>query len=444
MPRDDGRPEQPPRTGAGGSDVADPGWGDGGSSSAPGGHDRLGERPGVAHDGHGGSDDVDGEFVGHRESEHDDEDAGRRRDDDLIGAGPGPDDPHRRRRATRGGLVVAFAVLVLVAGIALAAVGLRPLIAPLFADKDYDGPGSGVVTVLVQEGDTGSDIASTLERDGIVKTTDAFVEALSTSKGAEIQPGQYSLKQQMKASDALAALRGARNVTRVTIREGLWKNEVFAALSKATGTPLADYTAAEKAARTSPGLLGLPASAKGNLEGYLFPATYEFDPKTSARDQLRRLVAQATKQLRELGVPEAQMERIVILASIVEAEARADADRPKVARVLLNRLEQNMPLQLDSTVSYGVQRKAITTTDAERAAKNGYNTYVRRGLPVGPINNPGAASIRAAQNPAEGPWLFFVTVNPTTGETVFSVDGAGHQKAVLQFQKWCQANPGQC
>ena len=132
------------------------------------------------------------------------------------------------------------------------------------------------------------------------------------------------------------------------------------------------------------------------------------------------------------------------MASIVENEARLDADRPKVARVIYNRLDKNIPLELDSTVSYGVQKRTVTTSDHARDQNNGYNTYKRRGLPVDPIGNPGAASIKAAQNPAKGPWLFFVAVNPVTGETKYGSTPDEHAKNVAEFQAWCQSHPGKC
>jgi UPF0755 protein len=226
----------------------------------------------------------------------------------------------------------------------------------------------------------------------------------------------------------------------VNVPEGRWKSEVFALLSKASGKPVADYEAAAKDATA----LGLPASAKGNVEGYLFPATYEFAKDSSPTEQLRQLVQKAVATMSSLGVAPDDMEKAVIMASLVEAEGRNTEDRAKIARVLLNRLAKGMPLQLDSTVNYGVQKRAITTTDAERADKNPYNTYVNPGLPVGPIGNPGESAIEASQTPANGDWLFFVTVNPTTGETKFATTNEQHDAYVKEFQAWCQANPGTC
>lgn len=355
----------------------------------------------------------------------------------------------RAARRSRGrrirGVVVLVVALAVVAGAGYVAVDrLRPLLSVSSASDDYPGPGTGEVTVTVKDGDTASAIGATLEAAGVVKTARAFGKAAAADpKGASIQPGSYVMRSQMTSADALAILVDPANrtgVPGVTIREGLWKSETFAALSKGTGTPVADYVAAAKDTAS----LGLPSSAKGNLEGYLFPATYEFPDGASAADQLRTMVAKSVEELTRLGVAPADMEKTVVIASIVQAEGQRAADLPKIARVIDNRLAKPMRLQLDSTVSYGVQKRAITTTDAERAAANGYNTYVRDGLPVGPISNPGAAAIQAATTPATGPWLYFVAVNPDTGETKFATTDAEHQKNVAEFQKWCSENKGKC
>jgi UPF0755 protein len=103
-----------------------------------------------------------------------------------------------------------------------------------------------------------------------------------------------------------------------------------------------------------------------------------------------------------------------------------------------------MPLQLDSTVSFISRRRGVTTTDAERASKSPYNTYLVEGLPPGPIDSPGLAAMQAALNPTPGPWLYFVAVNPDTGETRFAVDASGHDANVKLFQKWCSDHPGKC
>ncbi|MEP6799473.1 MAG: endolytic transglycosylase MltG, partial [Lapillicoccus sp.] len=350
----------------------------------------------------------------------------------------------RRRRRGRGALVL-LVTLALVAGAGWAAVTyLKPLLSFSSESSDYPGPGSGAVTITVKDGDTASAIGETLAQAGVVKTARAFAQAAAASpRGNSIQPGTYAMMSQMTAAAALAILIDPANrggIPRVTIREGLWSSETFAALAKASGLPVSDYVAAAK----NTAALGLPAAAKGRLEGYLFPATYEFPQGSSAADQLTMMVAKAVQELTALGISDTTMERTVIIASIVEAEGRIDTDRPKIARVIENRLAVPMRLQLDSTVSYGIQKRAITTSDAERADPNPFNTYAHDGLPVGPIGNPGLASLRAAINPTPGPWLYFVAVNPTTGETKFATTAAEHALNVAQFQQWCSANPGTC
>lgn len=391
-------------------------------------------------DGYHGYDERD-EYDEHHDNDdrygHDDAAgaAGARHDGGDGGPGGG------RRRI----IVLAIAAALLIGGLVVAVGVVWPVVQRFTAPTDYEGAGTGSAEVVVSEGDTGSQIGQKLQQAGIVLTPEAFTQALTDDPGDEIQPGHYSLRKEMAASEALSMMRNeGRNVTRVTIREGLWKSEVYNELSRVTGTPVEQYQQVEEQTKADPSILGLPSSAKGALEGYLFPATYDFDPGTDARTQLRQMVSHAMTQLRQLGVADANMERVMTIASLVEGEARTDEDRPKVARVIENRLADNMPLQMDSTVNYAAQRRSITTSDQERAAGSPYNTYAHPGLPPGPINNPGADSITAAQNPADGNWLYFVTVNPDTGQTVFTATLAEHNQQVRVFQQWCQANPGKC
>ncbi|MDO5710948.1 MAG: endolytic transglycosylase MltG [Micrococcales bacterium] len=231
-------------------------------------------------------------------------------------------DSHRRahRPLWRRLLVYALALGILAGGVGVGWAAIKPVYQHFTAAKDFEGPGSGAVTVVVEPGDTGLEIGSKLANAGVVLTADAFARALDDKPGDEIQPGHYRMRNKMSAAQALSLLRsGARDETRVTLREGLWKSEVFDQLSKATGVPLAEYTKAEAAIRKDPSLVGLPASAKGAIEGYLFPATYAFDPGTTATVQLRQMVTNAMKQLRSLGVSPGNMERIVTIASLVES-----------------------------------------------------------------------------------------------------------------------------
>ncbi len=339
-------------------------------------------------------------------------------------------------------LVVALALVVGTGAVAVSV--LWPLVTSLTESNDYPGAGSGTVSVAVHAGDASRTIGAALEKAGVVKSAGAFNDAASVNpRSASIQPGVYALHSGMSAQSALAMLLNPvnRRVPTVTIREGMWTSEIVAALAARTGRPPADYALALK----NPELLGLPAQARGKAEGYLFPSTYEFDPDTTAAEQLQAMVAKSLDELRKLGVAPARMQRVLTVASIVEAEARATADRPKVARVIENRLARSMPLQMDSTVHFISHRRGKAgTSDAERRSRSPYNTYLVKGLPPGPINSPGLASLQAAVRPAAGRWMFFVAVNPETGLTRFSVDAAGHDANVAIFVAWCAKHPGQC
>lgn len=418
-------------------------WDEPGSAGAADAHGRESREDLRAHehdDRYADYDEQDPGYAGDPEDyEHDEHDDGYGYEPDDRESG-GHSGGGRRRI-----IVLAIAAALLIGGLVVAVGVVWPVVQRFTAPTDYEGAGTGSAEVVVSEGDTGSQIGQKLQQAGIVLTPEAFTQALTDNPGDEIQPGHYSLRKEMAASEALSMMRNeGRNVTRVTIREGLWKSEVYNELSRVTGTPVEQYQQVEEQAKADPSILGLPSSAKGALEGYLFPATYDFDPGTDARTQLRQMVSHAMTQLRQLGVADANMERVMTIASLVEGEARTDEDRPKVARVIENRLADNMPLQMDSTVNYAAQRRSITTSDQERAAGSPYNTYAHPGLPPGPINNPGADSITAAQNPADGNWLYFVTVNPDTGQTVFTATLAEHNQQVRVFQQWCQANPGKC
>ncbi|EAP99339.1 hypothetical protein JNB_04185 [Janibacter sp. HTCC2649] len=381
--------------------------------------------------------------------------------DTTIFGEPAPDEPrrrrHQRRKRSRGRRTIALIVAVVLVGVAsvTAFTLLKPLVSSIVGGgsseaEDFPGPGTGDVDVSIKAGDSGETIASTLKAAGVVKTRTAYLDASAADpeQSAKIQAGTYTLKKGMKAIDAFTLLTNpaGRKGGGVTIREGLWATEVYALLSKATGVPVAEYTQAAK----NPEAIGLPASAKGNVEGYLFPSTYEFGKSTPAVDQLKAMVALTIKTLDAAGVVDADREKVLTLASLVEAEAKLDEDRPKIARVFLNRIEtEGLPsyglLQSDAAVSYGAKRRSLFPSQAElKDASNPYNTRIHPGLPPGPISNPGRASIDAAAKPADGPWFFFVAVNPITGETKYGTTLAEHNANVRELNAYCKANPKDC
>lgn len=365
-------------------------------------------------------------------------------DESLKGASYEEVKRHHRRRAGRSCLALIVVMVVVLAGIGygLSRVGRIALPGLSQTNNDYTGNGTGTVHIDVKEGDTGTSIAQTLVKAGVVKSAGAFVTAAGASRDfGNIQPGDYTLRHKMSASAAVSMMLDPKNYssTGITIPEGLWASQIFGLLSKRTGVPVADYQ------KVSAASLGLPASANGHLEGYLFPSTYNFAKGTSAQQQLKAMTSEWTKKVGTLHIPANKLHNVMVVASLVEAESRLPADGPKVARVIDNRVAKSMPLQLDSTIHYAEQKRGkITTTDAERNKKGPYNSYLNAGLPPTPIANPGLSAIKAALHPAKGSWLYFVTVNPQTGKTLFATSYADQQKNEQVFHSWCTKHPGKC
>lgn len=352
-----------------------------------------------------------------------------------------------RRRSGRGAVVAGVLALLLGLGglgMWLAWSNFEPQIRELLGielPNDYEGDGNGQeVLVTIVPGDIGEDVALTLQQSGVTMSFSAFYDLLLADSSISFQPGTYSLQGEMSAQAALDALLDPANrvENRVTIPEGTVLPETLELLALGTGLPIEDF----QAAIADPTRFGVPADAP-SIEGYLFPATYTFDPGVTAEQVIERLASEMTARLDALGIPAEDRYRVLTLASVVQREAGSDLeDFGRVARVFTNRIDEGMLLQSDATVHYGTQDfDSVFTTDAERAdASNPYNTYANPGLPIGPIGAPGDAALEAAAAPPEGEWLYFVTVNLATGETVFSETLAQHEAAVRQLQEWCNAS----
>jgi UPF0755 protein len=358
-------------------------------------------------------------------------------------SGYGEEPPRRRRRL--GWLWALLSVLLVGAvGAGAAWVLFEPQVRHFLHWElpiDYAGDGNGEkTTIVIASGDIGVDIARSLHDAGVTMTVKAFYDLLlKTDPAPPFQPGTYSLQKEMSAQSALEALLDPKNkiVSKVLIPEGTTLPNVLKKLSNGTGVPLDELTAASADFAS----FGIPAEAP-SLEGYLFPATYSFDPGLSAQELLQTMVDRMFKSLDAAGVAVEDRHRVLTLAALIQKEGGSTDDFYKVSRVFTNRLDQGMLLQSDATVSYGSGGTSILTTAAERAdASNPYNTYVHAGLPVGPICAPGDDAIDAALNPVDGTWLYFVLVNGKTGETTFSTTLAEHNAAVKVWQKWLKDNP---
>jgi UPF0755 protein len=310
-----------------------------------------------------------------------------------------------------------------------------------FQSPDFTGPGTGDVTVQVLNGDTATSLAPRLVKAGVVASTKSFVSAAKDSKNpAGLQPGFFRLHHHMNSALAYALLLNpkARIQSVVAIPEGLREVQILTTLEQKTGTSASAFTKALK----DTAALGLPPYANGNAEGYLFPATYNFNPGTSALSMLQTMVVRYNQEATSINITAAAKtaqltpNQVITVASILEAEAGAPKYYADVAEVIYNRLNDGMDLGLDSTVNYALHRFGVSLTTTQLHVNSPYNTFIHKGLPPGPIDSPGNAAIEAALHPAHGDLLYFVTVNIKTGLTKFATTAAGFQ----QLENECNQN----
>ena len=255
-------------------------------------------------------------------------------------------------------------------------------------------------------------------------------------------PGWAGLSLTMPLKRAVLPLLDPKNLVQVTVTipEGWRLSQIVSWLDAKSGIPASKYEAALR----GPAPLGLPSYANDRAEGYLFPATYEVMPHETALGVLKGMVQRFDQEAASANLPAAARQvrlspgQVIIMASLVQAEGGRLSDYPKIARVIYNRLAQGIPLQLDSTVLYGLNRFGIIASDQELSSPSPYNTYKHKGLPPGPIDSPGNAAIQAVLHPAPASdnWLYFVTVNPKTGETRFTSSQAQFEQFRQELQKY--------
>jgi UPF0755 protein len=296
---------------------------------------------------------------------------------------------------------------------------------------DFEGGGTEpVIQVVVNPGDIGETVARKLVDAGVTASFESVYKLLLQDASIIFPSGTYQLLTGMSAQSAIEALRDPANRVewRITLPEGVRLSRALAIISESTGLPLQEVEAA-----SDPALYGLDIPT-GRLEGYLFPDTYIFEPGVSAEDIISRMINEMSQRLRALGVPDAERHYVLTFAALVQRESRLPEDFAKVARVFQNRLDgvrqqdHNGRLQSDATY-----RDDLDET---------YDTYTIVGLPPGPISMPGQRALDAVLNPAEGDWVYFVTVNLETGETIFTDSLSEHRTYVPLLRQWCSENAG--
>ena len=333
----------------------------------------------------------------------------------------------KRRRRVRSFFIIVL-VLGLLAGASYVAYD-QLFNSSTTASDDFPGPGTGSVEVTIAENSSGRDIGQTLVDAGVVKSVGAFVRQFEkTPASMSIRPGTYRLKQQMSAAGALAGLLDETNRvdSTITITSGQKMSEVKKRIVDIMGVTEEQVDAAFADTEA----IGLPSEAGGNAEGWLLPDSYEISEDDTPTTVIARMVKGTVDELDRLGVAPADRETVLIKASIVDGEMNIDKYKGY--------------LGMDSTVLYGVGKTSGVPDQADLDNDNPYNTRLHAGLPPTPIGQPSEKAIKAVLDPAEGNWLYFVTVNLDTGETLFASTLEEQEKNREQFKAYCSANPKVC
>ncbi|MEA2209235.1 MAG: hypothetical protein QOF54_1712 [Solirubrobacteraceae bacterium] len=350
-----------------------------------------------------------------------------------------------RRRVTRARIAALVALAL--------AVALVWFLVSLF--QPFAGAGSGRVIVSIPKGASSSKIGSILAHDGVVSSGFFFgLRATLAGKRGSLHSGRFELKRRMSYSAAIDALSKPPPkaiVVKVVIPEGYTRRQIAELVSE--DALAGSYLAASRRSRVlDPRRYGAPGGT-ADLEGFLFPATYELAAGAPAaklvEEQLaafrERFSSDDVRRARALHVTPYQL---LTVASMIEREAQTAGDRPKIAAVVYNRLRQGIPLGIDATIYYAVeQQKGIATytgelTESQLRIDSPYNTRTHKGLPPTPISNPGTASIQAAAHPAHAPYLYYVAGADGCGEQVFSRTSAEFEKNVAAYDAAVKRNGG--
>jgi UPF0755 protein len=293
--------------------------------------------------------------------------------------------------------------------------------------------------LLFPPGSSSNSIAAELRRAGVVRSQLAFELLHYAQPKKKLKAGEYRFDRPASGLEVFQRIaRGDVLVHTVVVPEGYNIFDIAAAVQAAGLGKSEDFLSV--ALHDTALIRSLDPQAK-SLEGYLFPDTYLFTRTMTMRDMAAAMVKRFQKEAQTLGLS-ADTHRLVTLASIVEKETAAPDERSQVASVYLNRLSKNMALAADPTVAYAAQlsgtyRGAIYQSDLQ--SDSPYNTYKFAGLPPGPIANPGAASLRAAMQPAQTPYLFFVAAGDGTGRHHFSTTFEQHERNVIAYRKASKA-----
>ncbi|WP_327322294.1 endolytic transglycosylase MltG [Streptomyces sp. NBC_01210] len=373
--------------------------------------------------------------------------------DDEPRRGGGRDGRGKTKKKSRNGVACLVVSLILVGGLGGAGYfGYQFWQGQFGAPEDYTGAGSGSAQIDIPKGAGLGEIGTILREAGVVKSSGAFVSA---ADGKSIEAGVYTLAKGMSGKNAVAAMLNPASRNNLIVPPGKRNSWVYEQIDKRLGVK-AGTTKAVATAKVK--TLGLPDWADDNrdikdpLEGFLYPDTYPVAKGMKPEAVLQKMVAQANEAFgkRDLKAEAARLGlksplEVLTVASLVQAEGKYKQDFDKVSRVVYNRLKPNNAetvgrLEFDSTINFIKSESTLDvgSVDNLRKIKDPYNTYDIKGLPPGPISNPGLDAFGSALNPTPGPWYYFVSI--TEDETLFAVTNAEHERNRKKYEEQQEKN----
>lgn len=310
------------------------------------------------------------------------------------------------------------------------------LVVGYFGYRQFDPAGSPGLEVLVEipAGASTASVASLLERNDVIPNALAFRFWTKAKGGVSFQAGEYNFSRNSSAAEAAAVLKaGPKAATdRLTIPEGFRLLQIAERVGRIPGlSSQRFYDLARSGDFRSP----YQQSGSNNLEGLLFPNTYLLSSSDTEESLLRRMINELNAQARLTGLDQSERTAgltaydTLIIASMIEAEAKTDEDRGKISQVIHNRIANSMRLQIDATVLYALRNNKTTLSNSDLKIDSPYNTYRVDGLPPTPICSPGAESIKAALRPTPGSWLYYV-VTEADGSHAFATTLEEHERNV--------------
>lgn len=274
---------------------------------------------------------------------------------------------------------------------------------------------SGPVRVEVVKGDTLPSVATKLEDAGVIGSSFVFrLEARSEGGATDIQTGRYTFEPGAETEDILAKLTAgeAAPMVSVTVPEGLTLSETARTVAEGTGIPAEEFASAARS--TDYGYAFLEGRGIETTEGYLFPRRYDFEQGVTAPQVVDRMLNQYLLETQAVDLARAKdrldltEHELVTVASLIEREAANAGERPIIASVIYNRIRRDMPLQIDASIQYALERPKENLSYADLKVDSPYNTYENEGLPPGPICSPSLQSLQAAAEPAQTNNLYYV------------------------------------